>query len=69
VTQGRSHTDADAVHLSRAGVRTSVVSIPTRYLHSPGEIVDIGDVEACVALLTAFARRIDPSEWRLVPAR
>jgi len=69
VTQGRSHTDADAVHLSRAGIRTSVVSIPTRYLHTPGEIVDTGDVEACVALLTAFARRIDPSEWQPVPGR
>jgi putative aminopeptidase FrvX len=64
VTQGTSHTDADAVQTSRAGVPTSVVSIPTRYLHTPGEVVDLEDVEACVRLLAAFARRADPEEWR-----
>ena len=29
-------TDADAVHLSRGGVPTALVSIPIRYMHSPG---------------------------------
>ena len=51
-------TDADAVHLSRAGVATGVVSIPLRYMHSPVELVQLEDVDACVRLIAAFARRL-----------
>ena len=39
-------TDADAIHLSRAGVPTGVVSIPLRYMHSPVELVQLDDVHA-----------------------
>ena len=39
-------TDADAVHLSRGGVPTALVSIPIRYMHSPVELVQLDDVEA-----------------------
>ncbi|MBD0330911.1 MAG: M20/M25/M40 family metallo-hydrolase [Thermoleophilia bacterium] len=63
VSTGRSHTDADAVVASRAGVPTGVVSVPTRYLHTPGELVDLEDLEACVRVVTAFARRLDPAAW------
>ena len=59
VYAGTTHTDADAVHLSRAGVPTGLISIPTRYLHTPVEIVSLDDVEACVRLVVAFARRLD----------
>src|SRR5918997_2234613 len=55
---GRSTgTDADTVHFSRAGVAAAVVSIPLRYMHSPGELVDLADVEATIRLLTARALR------------
>jgi len=47
-------TDARAMHLSRGGVPSGCISIATRYIHSPSEMVDLGDVEACVALLTAL---------------
>ena len=60
VSTGRSHTDADAVVVSRAGVPTGVVSIPLRYMHSPGEICQLDDVEACIRLLAAFAQRLGP---------
>jgi putative aminopeptidase FrvX len=60
VSTGRSHTDADAVSVSRAGVPTGVVSIPLRHMHTPGEICDLADVEACVALIAAFAARLGP---------
>jgi putative aminopeptidase FrvX len=52
-------TDADAVHLSRTGVATAVVSIPLRYMHSPVEVVDLADVEATISLLTALALRLE----------
>jgi len=58
---GRStHTDADAIQISRTGIPTGLVSIPLRYMHSPVETVDLGDVEATVELIAAFAARLDP---------
>ena len=60
--EGRStYTDADAIHLSRRGVPVTVVGIPLRYMHSPVEVVELADVEAVVALLTAFAKSLEPN--------
>ena len=56
-----THTDADAIHLSRAGVPTGVVSIPLRYMHSPVEMVALEDVEAAARLIAAFAERLVPA--------
>lgn len=50
-------TDAGAIHTTRGGVPSGVVSIPTRYVHSPAEMVDIRDLEGGVALLKAFVQR------------
>ena len=58
VVRGRTHTDADAYHLSRAGIPTGLVSIPTRYIHTPTELLSLEDVENAVKLLVAFAGRI-----------
>lgn len=52
-------TDADAIHISRAGVPTGVVSIPLRYMHSPVELVSLDDVDAAARLIAAFARGLD----------
>ncbi len=52
-------TDADAVHLSRGGVPTGLVSIPLRYMHSPVELVQLGDVHAAAALIAATALTLD----------
>ena len=46
-------TDAGPMQRSRGGVPAGVVSIPTRYVHSPSEMIDIGDTEGCIKLLTA----------------
>lgn len=45
-------TDAGAIHLSRGGVPTGAISIPTRYIHSPSEYASLSDLEYCVKLLT-----------------
>jgi putative aminopeptidase FrvX len=57
-------TDADVLQISRSGIPTGVVSIPLRYMHSPVEMVDLGDVEAVVKLLAAFGTRLS-SDWDL----
>jgi endoglucanase len=51
-------TDADEIHLVRAGIPTGLLSIPTRYLHSPNELCDLADVEAIVQLVVGFARAL-----------
>ena len=60
VSAGTTSTDMDAMYLSRAGVATGLVSIPLRYMHTPTEIVELGDVEKCARLLAAFAKRLEP---------
>ena len=44
-------TDAMAIQTSRAGVAAGVLSIPTRYGHTPSEMIDYGDVLNAVKLL------------------
>jgi putative aminopeptidase FrvX len=51
-------TDADAVHISRGGVPTGLVSIPIRYMHSPVELVQLDDVHNCARLVAAAALRL-----------
>jgi endoglucanase len=47
-------TDARAIQVARAGVPAGCLSIPTRYVHSPSEMVDTTDVENSVRLLVAL---------------
>jgi endoglucanase len=53
VLEGGS-TDARAIQLSRGGVAAGCLSIPCRYVHTPSEMVDAGDVEGAVRLLVAM---------------
>jgi putative aminopeptidase FrvX len=56
----QTSTDADAIHLSRNGVATAVVSVPNRYMHSPNEIVSLTDLDATARLIAAFCRQLGP---------
>ncbi len=56
---GATRTDADSIHLSRAGVHTAVVSIPLRYMHSPVELVELADVDATIEVIAALALRLE----------
>jgi putative aminopeptidase FrvX len=44
-------TDAGAMQQSREGVPSGVLSIPTRYVHSPAEMMDLADFEQTIELL------------------
>lgn len=54
VDYGYTWTDADPISQSRSGVATSVVSIPTRYLHSSVEVLNLNDIDLTIELLTEF---------------
>ena len=47
-------TDARAMQVSRAGVPAGCISIPCRYVHTPSEMVDYGDVLGAVKLLVGL---------------
>ena len=51
---GRTGTDADKMHQAGEGVVTALLSLPLRYMHSPGEVCQISDIEHAVNLLAAF---------------
>lgn len=46
---------SDGAALLRRGVETALLTVPTRYTHSPVETIDEGDLAATIALLVAFA--------------
>ena len=50
-------TDATAIHLTKGGIPSTTVSIPSRYIHSPVEILDTKDIEAGVRLLVATLKQ------------
>ena len=56
----KTYSDADVTFASREGIPTGLVSIPLRNMHSPIEIVQLDDLEACIRLLVAFARKLEP---------
>ena len=50
-------TDASAMQIARGGVPAGCVSIPTRNLHTPSEMVDYRDVQASVKLLLELLQK------------
>lgn len=52
-------TDADAIAKNRRGAPTAVVSIPNRYMHSPSEMIDPGDLENVIRLITTFVEGLE----------
>src|SRR2546429_2187743 len=60
VSAGATNTDMDAAYASRAGTATGLISIPTRYIHTPTEVAALADVDAAIRLVAAFAQRLGP---------
>jgi len=47
-------TDTSSIQVSGIGARAAALSIPSRYIHSSVEMVDLKDAEACRDLALAF---------------
>jgi endoglucanase len=59
-TGGTSPTDGRTLQANRGGVATGIISVPLRYMHTPSEVLCLDDVEATVALVCAYCRRLTP---------
>jgi endoglucanase len=51
-------TDTSSVQMTGLGCRAGALSIPTRYIHSAVEMLDMNDAKACVSLSLAFIDEI-----------
>lgn len=53
----RGGTDSGAIHLTREGIPSGVISVPTRYAHSPSETISKNDVNSCISLLLSLLNK------------
>ncbi|MDR3316193.1 MAG: M20/M25/M40 family metallo-hydrolase [Coriobacteriales bacterium] len=53
-------TDANTLQLTKGGKATALISVPTRYMHTPFEVLDLDDVEKTVRLVTRFILSLEP---------
>ena len=54
-TGSRTGTDADGFYTSRGGIPSLNLGIPNRYMHTPVEVIDSGDLDAVAELLGTMA--------------
>lgn len=54
VMGGRTGTNSDVISISKSGVKTGLVSIPLRNMHTDVEIVDIKDIQNVCDLLEKY---------------
>lgn len=47
-------TDATAIQLSKGGVMSGVVSVPTRYIHTPVEVASYKDITRTIDLIQSY---------------
>jgi len=51
------NTDATVISITRSGIPCSVISCPTRYIHSPVEVLSLRDLDNGAALIAAAIER------------
>lgn len=54
VMSGATGTNADKINIARGGVKTALLSIPLRNMHTPVEVIDICDVDNTARLIAEF---------------
>jgi endoglucanase len=51
-------TDATAIQLTKGGIHSGVVSIPTRYIHTPVEVASVKDIENTAKLVVSYLENL-----------
>ena len=54
VMSGRTGTNADSINITGAGVKTALISLPLRYMHTGCEVINTADVENTAKLIAAY---------------
>ena len=52
-------TDTSSMQMTGMGSRAGALSIPTRYIHSPNEMLDMNDAQACADLAAEFIKGLN----------
>ena len=52
-------TDATAIHLTKEGIPTGVISMPTRYIHTPVSVLSMNDLEKSAELIARAVEIVD----------
>ncbi len=50
--------DAGAIHLSNGGIKTIVMSVPTKYIHSPSSVIKMSDFDAMKSLAEKYLQEV-----------
>ncbi|ASS75438.1 peptidase M42 [Tumebacillus algifaecis] len=51
--------DAGRIHLTKEGILSGVISVPTRYIHAPSQLISLDDYEQTIQLVEQFLRRVE----------
>lgn len=51
-------TDARMIQVAGKGIKTGLISIPCRYMHTPSEMASLADADNAIALLTEFLHEL-----------
>ena len=51
-------TDARVIQIAGNGIKTGLISIPCRYMHTPNEMVSLTDADNAITLLTEFLQKL-----------
>lgn len=54
IMSGRTGTHADEIAVTKAGIKTGLVSFPLKFMHTPVEVVDTEDINNSARLIAAF---------------
>lgn len=54
--QATGGTNASRVRFIRSGIKTILLGIPCRYMHTPVEVCDLRDVEAAIKLIVEYIK-------------
>ena len=54
IMSAKTGTDADVISISKSGVKTGLLSVPIRNMHTPCEVADIKDVLSAADILTQY---------------
>ena len=49
-------TDTSSIQMTASGCRAGAISIPSRYIHSGVEMIDMNDYKACIDLAVEFIK-------------